>query len=92
MGKINPYKVTLYPAIRDRGFITTKFTFGETYPTDTFEADSVAVMVQKVTKFATDHGAGCSASVDCLGKRNPPGFAKATDKLYFNLDSIPEPA
>lgn len=86
MGKINPYSVTLYPAKRDRGFISTTFTFGEDYPTLQFTADSVKVMLARVAAFAKEHGKPCYASVSCLAPRKPPGFKKATDNLYFNLE------
>ncbi len=93
MGKINPYSVTLYPATRERGFIRTSFTFGEMdkYPQKAFTADSVAHMVAAVTAFAEKHGEPCYASVRCHAARKPPGFDKATDSLYFNLDNEKEP-
>ena len=88
MGKINPYSVTLYPAKRERGFISTSFTIcGDVeHPTLQFTADSVAAMVAKVTAFAKKHGKSCYASVRCFAARKPPGFKKATDSLYFNLE------
>ena len=91
MGKTNPYSVTLYPAKRDRGFITTSFTFGKEYPTKRFEANSVDEMLLTVAAFASEHGKPCYASVRCDAARNPPGFKKATESLYFNLDKLPEP-
>ena len=40
----------------------------------------------QVTHFAMEHGEGCRASVRCLAARKPPGFKKATEDLYFNLE------
>ena len=88
MGKINPYSVTLYPAKQERGFISTTFTIccDVEHPTLQFTADSVAAMVAEVATFAEKHGDSCYASVRCLAPRKPPGFKKATERLYFNLE------
>ena len=88
MGKVNPYSVTLYPAKRENGFVVTRVELfsGKTYPEKAFTANSVQAMVAEVTAFAEEHGEPCSAHVTCHATRKPPGFKKATDGLYFNLD------
>ena len=87
MAQIRQYRVTLYPATRSGNSITTRFElFGKSYPQMTFDAAGVPDMVRQVTAFATEHGEGCRASVQCLAARKPPGFDKATGALYFNLD------
>jgi hypothetical protein len=47
-------------------------------------------LVDQVTAFAMAHGDGCRASVRCLAPRKPPGFAKATEDLCFNLRTAQE--
>ena len=86
-----PYDVTLFPAERDGAFISTKFTsadiYGNKLPKKTIEAAGVDDLLAKVAEFATEHGAGCQASVGDppRGKRKPAGFDKRTNRLYFNL-------
>jgi len=86
MPKSYDYKVTLYPAHRDGGFVVTKYDiFGGTYPEREITAAGMDDLVKQVTQFATKHGEGCRASVRCLASRKPPGFKAATSDLYFNL-------
>ena len=90
MPKSINYEITLYPAKRDRGFIsTTVDLFGGTYPEKSITAAGMDDLVSQITAFATDHGAGCNAYVKCLAPRKPPGFKKATEDLYFNIDEQP---
>jgi len=91
MGKIINYRVVLYPAQREGGFVTTKFEIGsgKTYPSLAFQADSVQAMLGKVKSFADAHNEGCRASVRCLAPRKPAGFDKATEDLFFHLDKPP---
>ena len=88
MAKIRKFKVTLYPAHKERGFITTKFSFGQTYPNKQITAAGMSDLIGQVTTFANEHGEGCRASVTCVEGRKPPGFNKATEKLYFNLKEL----
>ena len=86
MAKPCEYKVTLYPAHKDGGFVVTKYDiFGGIYPSKEFTAAGMDDLVDQVTHFAMEHGEGCNASVRCLARRKPPGFNKATENLYFNL-------
>ena len=88
MPKIREFKVTLYPAHKERGFITTKFSFGQTYPNKLITAAGMPDLVSQVTTFANEHGEGCRASVTCVEGRKPPGFDKTTEDLYFNLKEL----
>lgn len=91
MAKPCDYKVTLYPAHKDGGFVVTKYDiFGGTYPSKEITAAGMDDLVDQVTHFAMEHGEGCSASVRCLAPRKPPGFKKAMENLYFNLKSKEE--
>jgi hypothetical protein len=90
MPKSINYEITLYPAKRDRGYISTTVDFfGGTYPKKSITAAGMDDLVRQITAFATDHGEGCSAYVKCLAPRKPPGFKKATEALYFNIDEQP---
>lgn len=90
MPKSIDYKVTLHPAHRERGFVTTKIDiFGGTYPEKDITAAGMDDLVAQITTFANEHGEGCSAYVKCLAPRKPPGFKKATESLYFNLEEKP---
>ena len=86
MPKSVEYKMTLYPAIREGGFISTKFEMLKNYPEKYVTAAGMPDLLSKVTAFAKDHGEGCQASVRCLAARKPPGFKDTTTSLYFNLD------
>lgn len=91
MAKPCDYRVTLYPAHKDGGFVVTKYdVFGGTYPTKELTAAGMDDLIDQVTHFAMAHGEGCSASVRCLAPRKPPGFKKATENLYFNLKTKEE--
>ncbi|MBL4582970.1 MAG: hypothetical protein JKY29_14290 [Gammaproteobacteria bacterium] len=89
MAKSINYKITLYPAHRERGFVVTKFEMLRKYPEQELTAAGMPDLVDQVTHFAMEHGEGCSASVRCLAPRKPPGFKKATENLYFNLVEKP---
>jgi len=90
MPKSIDYKVTLHPAHKEGGFVTTKIDiFGGTYPEKKITAAGMDDLVDQVTHFAMEHGEGCSAFVKCLASRKPPGFKKATESLYFNLEEKP---
>lgn len=88
MAQVREFKVTLYPAHRERGFFVTKVNFGNPYPNRTISAAGMLDLVGQVEAFANQHGEGCSASVRCLGGRKPPGFKKATQDLYFNIKEL----
>ncbi len=86
MAKPVDYKITLHPAFKDGGFVTTTFDiFGGTYPEKSITAAGMDDLIDQVTHFAMEHGESCSAYVKCLAPRKPPGFKKATENLYFNL-------
>ncbi|WP_026481140.1 hypothetical protein [Ahrensia sp. 13_GOM-1096m] len=90
MAKPVDYKVTLHPAHREGGFVTTTVDiFGGTYPEKTITAAGMEDLICQVAQFANDHGEGCSAFVKCLAPRKPPGFKRATSALYFNLQEKP---
>lgn len=82
------FKITLYPAKRDGAFITsTMELFGKNYPEKTISATRAQDVVAEATRFATEHGEGCRASVQVLGgARKPAGFDALCRGLYFNLD------
>ncbi|WP_428929543.1 hypothetical protein [Marinibacterium sp. SX1] len=86
MAKPIDYEITLHPAHRDGAFIVTKFQMMETYPHRRIQAAGMDDLINQVTQFAMEHGASCRAAVRCLAPRKPPGFAKATAELYFNLE------
>ena len=86
MPKSINYKITLYPAQKDGGFIVTKFVMMGKYPEHQITAAGMADLIEQVTQIALAHGEGRSASVRCLAHRKPPGFKAATKNLYFNLD------
>jgi hypothetical protein len=89
MAKSINYKITLYPAHREGGFVVTKFEMMGKYPEKELTAAGMPDLVDQVTHFAMEHGEGCRASVRCLARRKPPGFKKATEDLYFNLAEKP---
>jgi hypothetical protein len=90
MPKSINYKVTLHPAHREGGFVTTTVDiFGGTYPEKEITAAGMPDLVAQITDFANDHGEGCNAYVKCLAPRKPPGFKAATSDLYFNLKEKP---
>ena len=89
MPKSIDYKVTLYPAHKDGGFVVTKFEMMRKYPEHLITAVGMPDLIDQVTHIAMDHGEGCRALVRCLAQRNPPGFKKATEDLYFNLEAKP---
>ena len=86
MAQSRDYKITLYPAHRDGGFVVTQFTMMASYPEKHIQAAGMDDLLAQVTDFAMAHGESCSASVPCLAPRKPPGFKKATENLYFNLE------
>lgn len=86
MAQSRDYKITLYPAHRDGGFVVTQFTMMASYPEKHIQAAGMDDLIAQVTDFAMAHGESCSASVRCLAPRKPPGFKKATENLYFNLE------
>ena len=85
MAQSRDYLIKLYPAHKDGGFVVTKFSITKTYPQKQIQAAGMDNLVEQVTGYAMEYGEGCQASVRCLAKRNPPGFKKATEDLYFNL-------
>ena len=85
MAQSRDYLIKLYPAHKDGGFIVTKFSITTTYPQKQVQAAGMTDLVDQITQYAMEYGDGCQASVRCLAKRNPPGFKKATEGLYFNL-------
>lgn len=85
MAQSRDYKVKLYPAHKEGNFAVTKFEAFGTYPEKSLSAAGMPDLIDQVTHFALAHGEGCQASVRCLASRNPPGFKKATEDLYFNL-------
>ena len=85
MAQSRDYKITLYPAHRDGGFVVTQFTMMASYPEKHVQAAGMDDLIAQITDFAMAHGESCSASVRCLAARKPPGFKKATENLYFNL-------
>ena len=90
MPKSIDYKITLYPAHKERGFVVTKFDlFDRTYPQKQITAAGMDDLVNQVTHFAMEHGESCRASVTCLASRKPAGFKAATEDLYFNLKEEP---
>ena len=86
MAKTLDYQITLYPAHRDGAFVVTQFQMLESYPEKRIQAAGMDDLIDKVTQFAMEHGESCRAAVRCLAPRKPPGFAKATAELYFNLE------
>ncbi|MDF1670159.1 MAG: hypothetical protein P1U83_11140 [Roseovarius sp.] len=93
MAKSRDYKVKLYPAHKDGGFVVTKYDlFGNTpYPEQDITAAGMEDLVDQIRHFAMEHGDGCSASARVAdGGRKPPGFKSATDSLYFNLKTKEE--
>lgn len=90
MAKSINYKVTLHPAHREGGFVTTTVDiFGGTYPERDITAAGMPDLINQVSNFANEHGKGCNAFVKCLAPRKPPGFKKATSSLYYNLEEKP---
>ena len=92
MAKTLDYQITLYPAHRDGAFVVTQFQMLGSYPEKRIQAAGMDDLIDKVTQFAMEHGASCRAAVRCLAPRKPPGFAKATAELYFNLEDRTEAA
>ena len=86
MAQTRDYQITLYPAHREGAFVVTKFTMMDSYPEKQLQAAGMDDLIAQVTHFAMEHGEGCRASVRCLAVRKPPGFKKATEDLYFNLE------
>ena len=86
MAQTRDYKITLYPAHREGAFVVTKFTMMDSYPEKQLQAAGMDDLIAQVTHFAMEHGEGCRASVRCLVARKPPGFKKATEDFYFNLE------
>lgn len=86
MAKSINYRVKLYPAHKDGAFTVTKFEVFGTYPQKDITAAGMPDLINQVSAFANRHGQGCRASVRCLAPRKPPGFDKATEDLYFNLE------
>ena len=89
MPKSCDYKVTLYPAHKEGAFVVTKFEMLKSYPERQITAAGMDDLTDQVTHFTMEHGEGCRASVTCLARRKPPGFNKATEDLYFNLEEKP---
>lgn len=87
MAQIRQYRVTLHPAKRRGDFVETRVDIRKAYPEKIIDAAGVPDLIRQVTAFAEEHGEGCAASVRCLAARKPPGFDKATRRLYFNLDN-----
>lgn len=87
MSKTLDYEITLHPAHREGAFIITAFQMMANYPQRRIQAAGVDDLVSQVTQFAMEHGESCRASVRCLAPRKPPGFARATAELYFNLET-----
>ncbi len=87
MPKSQDYTVKLYRARRERGFVVTEYDFGDSQPSRQITAAGMDDPVSQIEDFAIEHGEGCRASVKCHAARNPPGFAKATEDLYFNLEA-----
>jgi len=85
MAQSRDYLIKLYPAHKDGGFTVTRFSITKTYPQKQVRAAGMDDLVEQITGYAMEYGEGCQASVRCLAKRNPPGFKKATEDLYFNL-------
>lgn len=92
MAKPVDYKVTLYPACTDRGFISTTINLfgGDEYPEREITAAGMPDLISQVTAFANEDGSSCRASVKCLARRKPPGFKAATENLCFNLKTKEE--
>ncbi len=89
MAKARSYKITLYPAGYDRGFLTSSFElFGKEYPSREITAAGMADLKNQIRSFAQEHGEPCRASVRHFATRKPPGFDKATKDLYYNMESI----
>ena len=89
MPKSLNYKVSLHPAHKEGGFAVTKWEMFETYPEKEIIAAGMTDLINQVSSFAAEHGEGCQASVRCLAPRKPPGFKKATESLYFNMEEKP---
>lgn len=85
MPKSYDYKVKLYPAHKDGGFVVTTFEICGEYPEHLITAAGMGDLVDQITHIAMDHAEGCCASAQCLAPRKPPGFKAATEGLYFNL-------
>ena len=85
MAQSRDYEVTLFPAHRDRGFVTTKYDLTGNAPKHDITAAGMDDLVDQIAQIAIEYGKGCRASVRCLGGRKPPGFKKATENLVFNL-------
>jgi len=85
MAKLRDFKVTLYPASLDRGFVVTKFSFGQELPKKKFQASTTDQVIAEAKAFAMEHGDACQASVSILSGRKPAGFDARAKNLYFNL-------
>lgn len=87
MPKSYDYTVKLYRARRERGFVVTEYDFGDSQPSRQITAAGMDDLVSQIEDFAMEYGEGCRASVKCHAARKPPGFRKATEDLYFNLEA-----
>ncbi len=85
MAKLRDFKVTLYPAHLDRGFVVTQFSFGQKLPEKRFQATTIEQVIAEVKAFAEEHGEACQASVTLLSGRKPAHFDKKAKGLYYNL-------
>jgi hypothetical protein len=84
--KLRDFTVTLYPATLDRGYIVTRFDFGQDLPKKSLQAATAEQAVAEALAFATTHGKPCQASVRIASGRKPTGFDKQTRALYFNMN------
>jgi len=85
MAKLRDFKVTLYPAHLDRGFVVTQFSFGQKLPEKRFQASTTDQVIAEAKAFAVEHGEPCQASVTILSGRKPAHFDKKAKDLYYNF-------
>ena len=84
--KPRDFTITLYPAKREGGFVSTTIDFTQEYPRKGFQAATADQVVAEAKAFAVEYGEGCSASVRLVNGRKPAGFDAKCRGLYYNID------
>lgn len=83
------FRVSLYKAKEDNGFISIELDLGgrnglpQRVPVEGTLNDALAV----ARRLANEYGKPCQASISVAkGERKPPGFDAVTRGLFFNMD------
>ena len=93
MASSKRYEIKICPVSEDvRGIVSFLLTDLMDSPKHLLTTDRLTAVLAEGDRLAAEFKAPCMVAIRCLDKRKPPGFDKATSRIYRNLAATAEKA